>query len=238
MIPKTIHYCWFGGNPLPEEFKKNIKSWKKYCPDYEIIEWNETNFDIQQLDYTREAYEMKKWAFITDVVRLHALVHYGGIYMDTDVEVIRSLDDLLHYEAVSGFEGKDRIPTGLMASEPGNPFLTELLDEYQSIHFIKEDGSLDLTTNVTRITNAALKYGLKLNNKKQTIKGFTLLPSEYLCPKDCRTLEIKVTPNTYVIHHFSGSWNTKKSMRKVIKSIFPPYILKCIVKTMDCLRIK
>lgn len=115
MIPKKIHYCWFGGNPLPPLAVKCIESWKKYCPDYEIKEWNESNFDLNCNEYVREAYEAKKWAFITDVVRLYAMVTEGGIYMDTDVEVLRPLDDLLVYEAVSGFETKTRIPTGLMA---------------------------------------------------------------------------------------------------------------------------
>ena len=122
MIPKKIHYCWFGGNPLPPLAKKCIASWKKYCPDYEIKEWNETNFDVNALAYTREAFEARKWAFITDVVRLQALVTEGGIYMDTDVEVLKPLDSLLQYEAVSGFESETQIPTGLMACRDSQPY--------------------------------------------------------------------------------------------------------------------
>ena len=110
MIPKKIHYCWFGGNPLPPLAVKCIESWKKYLPDYEIKEWNESNFDLNYNDYVREAYEAKKWAFITDVVRLYAMVTEGGIYMDTDVEVLKPLDELLQYDAVSGFESSSRIP--------------------------------------------------------------------------------------------------------------------------------
>ena len=206
MIPKKIHYCWFGGNPLPELAQKCILSWKKYCPDYEIIEWNESNFDINCCDYVREAYEAKKWAFVSDVARLYALVNYGGIYMDTDVEVLRSLDDLLTYDAVSGFEAKDRIPTGLMACREGQSLFVELLNEYDAIHFLRKDGTYDTTTNVTRITNTCLKYGLQLNNTLQTVNGFTLLPCDYLCPKDCETHALTITKNTYVIHHFDGSW--------------------------------
>lgn len=206
MIQKKIHYCWFGGNPLPELAQKCIASWKKYCPDYEIIEWNETNFDINCCDYVREAYEAKKWAFVSDVARLYALVNYGGIYMDTDVEVLRSLDDLLQYEAVSGFEAKDRIPTGLMGCVAGQKMFVELLREYDHAHFIKEDGKYDTTTNVTRITNACLKYGLRLDNTMQTVNGFTLLPYDYLCPKDFSTKKLTITENTLVIHHFDGSW--------------------------------
>lgn len=206
MIAKKIHYCWFGGNPLPELAQKCIASWEKYCPDYEIVEWNETNFDINCCDYVREAYEAKKWAFVSDVARLYALVNHGGIYMDTDVEVLRPLDDLLKYEAVSGFEAKDRIPTGLMACREGQPLFVELLHEYDDAHFVKEGGTYDTTTNVTRITNICLKYGLRLDNTMQTVNGFTLLPYDYLCPKNFETKVLTLTENTLVIHHFDGSW--------------------------------
>lgn len=206
MIPKKIHYCWFGKNPLPELAKKCIESWKKYCPDYEIIEWNEENFDINCCDYVKEAYEAKKWAFVTDYVRLYAMVKYGGIYMDTDVEVLKNLDDMLDYEAFSGFESYDRIPTGIMACRQGQELFDELLHDYDNIHFIKQDGSFDTTTNVKRITDTCLKYGLKLDNTLQTVKGFTLFPFEYFCPKDLASRVVTITENTYVIHHFDGSW--------------------------------
>lgn len=211
-IPKIIHYCWFGGNPLPEMAIRCIESWKKYCPDYEIIEWNEHNFDLDINDYVKEAYESKKWAFVSDVARLYALVNHGGIYMDTDVEVIKPLDDLLEFEAFSGFESEKRIPTGIMACEKGHRMFAELLQEYEGEHFKQEDGSLDMTTNVTRITNTCLKYGLKLNNQFQCVNGFTLLPKDYLCPKDYETKEINITKNTYTIHHFDGSWHSKEDV--------------------------
>lgn len=225
-IPKKIHYCWFGGNPLPELAKKCIASWRKYCPDYEIIEWNEKNFDINCNDYVKEAYAAKKWAFVSDVARLYALVNEGGIYMDTDVEVIRSLDDLLLYEALSGFESPTRIPTGLMACRKGQKIFSEFLDEYKCIHFLRPDGSFDKTTNVTRITNTCLKYGLKLDNTKQTVNGFTLLPTEYLCPKDYSTGEVHLTDNTYCIHHFDGSWLSEEErysfrIQKKLETVFP-----------------
>ena len=206
MIPKKIHYCWFGGNPLPPLAVKCIESWKKYLPDYEIKEWNESNFDLNYNDYVREAYEAKKWAFITDVVRLYAMVTEGGIYMDTDVEVLKPLDELLQYDAVSGFESSSRIPTGLMAWRGGQPLFEELLHEYDVLHFKRPDGSLDVTTNVTRITNACLKYGFVPNNTKQTVNGFTLLPQDYLCPKSYVDGKIYLTENSMTIHHFAGSW--------------------------------
>lgn len=208
MIPKKIHYCWFGGNPLPEMAQRCIASWKTHCPDYEIIEWNESNFDLDCCAYVREAYEAKKWAFVSDVARLYALVTQGGIYMDTDVEVLKPLDGFLDCEAFSGFEAVDRIPTGLMACEAGQPLFAELLREYDTAHFKNADGSLDTTTNVTRITNTCLKYGLVLNNTKQTVGGFTLFPKEYFCPKDSSTRALGITDNTYTIHHFDGSWLT------------------------------
>lgn len=206
MIPKIIHYCWFGGNPLPDLAQKCIASWKKYCPEYEIKEWNESNFDLNCCDYVREAYEAKKWAFVSDVARLYAMVTEGGIYMDTDVEVVQSLDSLLQYHAVSGFESDTAIPTGLMACEKGNPMFKELLDEYRTANFILPDGTQDKTTNVVRITNACLKYGFVPNNKKQTVNTFTLLPKDYLCPKNIETGKLEMSDNTLTIHHFNGSW--------------------------------
>ena len=212
MIPKKIHYCWFGRGKMPELAKRCIESWKKYCPNYEIKEWNEDNFDLDMYPYVREAYDNRKFAFVTDVVRLYALYTEGGIYMDTDVEILKPLDCLLEYEAISGFESETQIPTGLMACRGGHPFFKELLLEYEGIHFVKEDGSFDFTTNVTRITNACLKHGLKLNNTLQTINGFTLLPKDFLCPKSYTDGKIYLTNNTLTIHHFAGSWLPKEDV--------------------------
>lgn len=156
MIPKKIHYCWFGRGQMPELAKKCIESWKKYLPDYEIKEWNEDNFDLNAYPYVREAYDNRKFAFVTDVVRLYALYTEGGIYMDTDVEVLKSLDGFLHHVAFSGFEDDHNIPSGIMASEKGGKWAKDNLDYYVGKHFIKEDGSLDLTTNVITITNYML----------------------------------------------------------------------------------
>lgn len=221
MIPKRIHYCWFGRGKMPEMARKCIASWKKYLPEYEIKEWNEENFDLDQYPYVREAYDNRKFAFVTDVVRLYALYHEGGIYMDTDVEVLKPLDVLLQYDAVSGFESATRIPTGLMACRKGLPIFKELLSEYDGLHFVKSDGSMDLTTNVTRITNTLLKYGFVPNNQLQTVNGFTLLPQDWLCPKDYETKVVNITPNTLCIHHFDGSWlnrtaKLKLSARRII----------------------
>lgn len=236
MIPKKIHYCWFGGNPLPELAQKCIDSWKKYCPDYEIIEWNESNFDLNYCSYVKEAYEAKKWAFITDVVRLYVLVNYGGIYMDTDVEVIKPLDDILQYDAVSGFESETDIPTGLMACCKGQPLFCELLHEYDNIHFLNEDGSYDSTTNVVRITNRCLKYGLKQNNALQNVNGFTLFPKDYFCPKSLKTRKLEITDNTLTIHHFDGSWQDEETQEKKMLTekwaAFVPYSISSRMATV------
>lgn len=215
MIPKIIHYCWFGGNPLPEDALRCIASWKKYCPDYEIKEWNEKNFDLDCCPYVREAYDAKKWAFITDYVRLNVLVNEGGIYMDTDVEVLKPLDCFLSEKAFSGFENPEAVPTGIMAAERNHPFFIRLLNYYNDKHFLKEDGSLDLTTNVVTITNMCLEAGLKLNNEKQIIEDFTLYPKEYFCPKSYKTGKIIITENTYTIHHFCGSWQSDEHKKLV-----------------------
>lgn len=214
MIPKVIHYCWFGRGPMPKLALKCIESWKKYCPDYEIKEWNEDNFDLDMYPYVREAYDARKFAFVTDVVRLYALYHEGGIYMDTDVEVIKPLDSLLAYDAVSGFESEAQIQTGLMACRDGHPLFKELLDEYNGIHFVRSDSTLDTTTNVIRISNTCRKYGLRLDNTLQTVRGFTLLPKDYLCPIEHEGHRLRLTENTLCIHHFAGSWVTGKALWK------------------------
>ena len=225
MIPKKIHYCWFGGNPLPDDALRYIESWRKFCPDYEIKEWNESNFDMDSYPYAREAYDSRKFAFVSDVARLYALYTEGGIYMDTDVEVLKPLDGFLKYDGVSGFESSTQIATGLMASRDLHPLVKEWLDEYEGIHFVREDGSLDLTTNVTRITNSCLRYGFVPDGTLQTVRDFTFFPSEYFCPKDYRTGALNVTENTYTIHHFAGSWldDETRALIDAHKRIFAKY---------------
>lgn len=212
-IPKILHYCWFGGNPKPPLAEKCIRSWKKYCPDYEIREWNEGNFDVSAAPkYVQQAYEARRWAFVTDYVRLKALTEMGGIYMDTDVEVVKPLDEFLKHRAFAGFERVDRVQTGLLACEAGFPLFLDFLAHYDTASFLKEDGSVDITTNVEVLTNLCMQRGLVCNDRLQTVDGLTLYPREVFCPVDFDTEKLKRTRKTVTIHWFAGSWHTEEEL--------------------------
>lgn len=195
MIPKKIHYCWFGGNPLPQDALMCIESWKKYFPDYEIIEWNEKNFDMNSCDYIREAAENKKWAFVSDFARFKILYDFGGIYFDTDVEVVRNFDEII---AMGAFMGKEEpqdsttyvINPGLgMAAEQGNGFCLDVIEYYKTIHFDFNN----IITVCEHVTRCLKKKGYIGNNKIEKIDGFTLYPTEYFCPKNYYTNEMRMT---------------------------------------------
>lgn len=212
-IPKIIHYCWFGGKPKPPLAQKCIQSWKKFCPDYEIMEWNEGNFDVSAAPlYVRQAYEAGRWAFVTDFVRLKALVEMGGIYMDTDVEVVKPLDPYLKHQAFAGFERINAVQTGLLACEKEFPLFREFLAHYDTATFLKEDGSLDITTNVEVLTNLCLKHGLVCNDRFQAVGGLALYPREVFCPVDYETEKLHRTRKTVTIHWFAGSWHTEEEL--------------------------
>ncbi len=220
MIPKRIHYCWFGRGPMPELALKCIESWHKYMPDYEYKLWNEDNFDINSVPYVKEAYESKKFAFVTDYVRLFALYTEGGIYMDTDVEVLKPYDDLLNLSGFTGYEGSKYLPpvTGTMASEAGNTWVKEQLGAYDGIHFLLEDGTMDTTTNTTRISEIMKRGGFVQNGKRQAYKDMHIFPVDYFCPRQT-TGEFLLTENTFCDHHFMGSWsnsNKKQTIRRLI----------------------
>lgn len=212
-IPKTIHYCWFGNGEKSADIINYIEGWKRILPDYEIVEWNETNFDINSNQYTKEAYEAKKWAFVTDYVRLYVLYNYGGIYMDTDVEVLKPLDEFLTNDAFSGFEVRDNVPTGIMAACKGQEVIGDLLSFYDHHRFMLENGTFDLTTNVVTITNYFVKNGLKKNGKKQIINGFVIYPQVYFCPNTLSMIWGTPSEKSYTIHHFAGSWTEEDRKR-------------------------
>ena len=225
MIPKKIHYCWFGRGQMPELAIKCIDSWKKHLPDYEIIEWNEDNFDINSNQYVKEAYEAKKYAFVTDYIRLYVLYNYGGVYMDTDVEVLKSIDKFLLHRAFTGCENEEMCVTGIMASEANHSWIKELLSYYNDRPFILSDGSYDKTTNTKTITYTTIdKYGWIPRNNHQVLReDLNIYPFDFFCAKSFETGQIKSTKNTYTIHHFSGSWHTKsdKIKRNIIKLLGP-----------------
>lgn len=215
MIPKIIHYCWFGRNPKPELMQKCISSWKKYCPDYEIIEWNEDNFDITQNAYAKEAYDEKKWAFVTDYARLWIIYTQGGIYLDTDVELIKPLDTLLDSEAFFGFEDEKSINTGLgFGAVKGNRLVECMLKDYEDIHFLKADGNYDKLPCPIRNTNAIAKYLPEQFNGRQIIylRDATLYPPEFFCPLSADGRSMKKTKNTYSIHWYSATWLSEDEM--------------------------
>lgn len=219
MIPKIIHYCWFGRGEMPELAKTCIASWKKFLPEYEIIEWNEDNFDLDAYPYAREAYDNRKFAFVTDVVRLYALYTQGGVYMDTDVEVLKPLDPFLHHVAFSGYENAIMVPTGIMASEKGGKWAKDNLDYYIGKHFVRDDGSFNMVTNVTTITNYMLPLGLRQDNTYQDFPGLiTMYPKDYFCPKSQDDGKIYLTDNTVTIHHYAQSWESKthRVLRRII----------------------
>lgn len=208
VIPQVIHCCWFGGKPLTPLAQKCIESWNKYLPEYPIITWNEKTFDVDSVPFTQEAYNCKKYAFVSDYVRLWALYHYGGIYMDTDVEVIKDLDKFMNFQAFSGFEQKNYMPTGIMAAVPHHPWIHRMLEHYRGRSFFNPDGTMDLKPNVIFMTELAEKeFGLKRGNELQILKDDVhIFPNDYFCPMVWETREIKLTPNTHTIHHFAYSW--------------------------------
>ena len=233
-IPKIIHYCWFGKGEKSILVKKCIESWKRKCPDYEIIEWNENNFNINLNKYVYEAYINKKWAFVSDYVRIYALYNNGGIYLDTDVEIIKRTDDFLDNNVFLGFESYDKISTGIIGAEKGNVFIKKILDSYNERHFVLENKKCDLTTNVELITKIAVEEGVVLNNTSQKVNGISIYPIETFSPKDNETGDINITKNTYTIHYFSGSWLPKIEvffikMQNKLSKIFNPKNAKKIV---------
>lgn len=227
VIPKIIHYCWFGKKEKPHLIKKCIESWKKNLVNYEIIEWNESNFDVNLNNYVKQAYSEGKFAFVSDYVRVFALYNYGGIYLDTDVEIYKEFSkDILKNESFWGFEEKNYIATSIIGAKKGNKFIKKFLDSYNDKEFIKEDGSIDTFTNVAIVTNMIQQLGLKLNGELQNINGIgTFYPQEYFSPYDYINCYDKSTKNTYAIHHYYKSWlpyrvrvktNIKKRLSKLI----------------------
>lgn len=206
-IPKIIHYCWFGNGEKPELVQKCMRSWEQHLHDYQFMEWNESSFDMNANAYVKEAYEAKKYAFVSDYARVYGLYRYGGIYLDTDVEVFKSFDDLLHHESFWGFEQENYIATSTIGTAKGNPIVEIFLDSYQGKKFRKEDGSFDDLTNVAIVTDILRKLGLVMNGEYQEFAGLAAFyPQTYFSPYDYINCRKFITENTYSMHHFYKSW--------------------------------
>ncbi len=216
MIPKIIHYCWLSNEAFPESIQSCINSWKKHMPEYDFILWDTKRFDINSNLYVKQAYESKKYAFASDYIRLYALYMYGGIYLDSDIMVFKSFDELLDHEAFTGFETDEKIAAWIFASEKGNPLFKELLEYYEQRKFLFPNGSFDTTPNVVPVTSTLYRHGLRGNGAMQTLDHITVFPRTYFCPHipygdypDC------YSENTYAQHLFNGAWISPEE-RKLI----------------------
>jgi mannosyltransferase OCH1-like enzyme len=226
MIPKTIHYCWFGRGPKPADFLHYLAGWKKHLPDYRIIEWNEDNFDVQCCPYVAEAYEARKFAFVSDYARGHALFTQGGIYLDTDVEVLKSFNDLLDARSFWGFEAANFVATSTIGAQPGHEMIKAYLDQYHTRHFVRPDGFFDQTTNVEVVTRLWEQRGLARNDVRQVVGGGNMFyPQAYFSPYDYTVGTTASLNQAYAIHHYAKTWNgpwarikgrVKKSLAKVV----------------------
>ena len=220
MIPKVIHYCWFGRNPLPESAKKYIASWRKFFPDYEIKEWNEDNFDVNIIPYTAEAYSAKKYAFVSDYARFWILYRYGGLYFDTDVEVIKPMDDIIARGPFMGIEVEadeitlPKVAPGLgLGVNPGLGLYKEILDYYAPLHFLKNDGSFNQVTVVNYVTKVLEQNGLRPTNNIQEVAGVWIYPKDYFNPLDDHTGRLVTTYNTRTIHWYTRTWSDSPAWR-------------------------
>lgn len=219
-IPKKIHYCWFGGGEKSELVQKCIASWRKYCPDAEIIEWNLDSYDVTKNKYMYQAYQAKRWGFATDYARLDIVYTHGGIYLDTDVELIKDIEELFKTDGFIGFERGTRnselmVNTGQGFGAPAqHPMIKKLLDVYEDKGFLGPNGTLDLTTCPYYNTQVLKEEGLRCDNTLQTVGGLRVYPAEYLCPIDWQTRKCDITKNTFSIHHFDGSWASPQEKRK------------------------
>ena len=241
MIQKVIHYCWFGGNPLPKFAKKCIASWRKHCPDYKIVEWNEKNYDVTKNKYMYDAFLAKKWAFVSDYARIDIIYNFGGIYLDTDVELIKPLDKFLNMSMFCGWEERDAILDhnnisyensinfGLgFGAVKGHPILKEILELYDKINFYDENGKMNLMACPHYQTMILKKYGLDDTKRSFQIleKDTYVFPEDYFSPKSQTTGVIKITNNTISIHHFSETWISPGQriickVEKNLRLIFP-----------------
>jgi len=224
-IPQVIHYCWFGQSKKSGLIQECIESWKKNLPNYEIIEWNEQNFNIDCCEYVREAYQNKKWAFVSDYARLWVLYEYGGLYFDTDVQVLKSFDQFLEEELFTGFEAKDSPVTAVMGAKKGDKLVKQMLDYYEDKHFVNPDGTLNQTTNTIIITQLFIEKGIKRNGKKQSVDGLTVYPQIYFCPNNFSRIWNRPSKDSFAVHHFDQSWKAESANHSTLTGRIKRYVV-------------
>lgn len=230
-IPKIIHYCWFGGHSIPAEYEKNIESWKRFCPEYTIKLWDESNFDINQNKYVAQAYREKKWAFVSDYARIKIIHDQGGIYLDCDVELLKKYDDFLGYDMFCGFEDDNHVNFGLgFGAVKGHVILADLLGEYDSLEFVKEDGTLNLTPCTAYQTEIIIKYGFESKNLYQCHNNVATFPTEVFAPISPWGIDY-TNELAYSIHHYSASWQEKENLSR-IKCMYDEYYNR-LIKTKE-----
>lgn len=210
-IPHIVHYCWFGKQEKPELIQRCIASWERLLPGYEICEWNEDNFDVGMIPYTVQAYERRKYAFVSDYARLWVLQRYGGIYLDTDVEVLKPLDAFLQHPCFFGFESDRGVAPGLiMGCTKDHPILLELMAYYQQNNFVSEDGMINTYTTVQNCTDVLLRHGLKLDaSLRQTLDEITVYEKNVFCPDATARESGHYAPETVTAHHYAASWRSE-----------------------------
>ncbi|MBW3090918.1 glycosyltransferase family 32 protein [Bifidobacterium miconisargentati] len=227
-IPKIIHYCWFGPNDLPARERACIESWKRLMPDYEIMFWNEETFDISGSLYAKQAYEKGKYAFVSDYARMRALYDYGGVYLDTDVEALSSLDKFLGNKAFVGFENRTMVGTGIIGAEAHSPVIERMLDYYDHHAFVDANGNMDPTTNVVILTDILTDLGFERANSEQDLGEIHVYERDIFCPKKLGEDEFAVTDRSVTIHRFSGSWLTEREKRRgtnvIWRNVFRPML--------------
>lgn len=240
MIPKTIHYCWFGNNPLPASAKKCIASWKKHFPGYEIKQWDESNFDVECIPYVRRAYNLKKYAFVSDYARFVILYQHGGIYFDTDVEVVRDMDDILSRGGFMGMENLMVNPGLGMAVEANNPIIKDIIDYYSTLHFADEDGNMLHEGTVVKHTTKILeRHGYQQNGKQQNIGGLWIYPNDWFNPLEDATGRLNMTENTRSIHWFAKTWceNYGPIRKWVMRYLHRMFGVSCFAKMKKTLHL-
>ena len=231
-IPKIIHYCWFGPKPIPDLEKSCIKTWKKYFPDYELKFWNEDTFDINASKFTREAFNKKYYAFVSDFARAVILRKYGGIYLDTDIEILSNFENLLYdHDAVLGFENRTFVGTALMAFIPNHPIIIELENYYKNLSFISQNGNIEIQANPSILADILIKHNIKMNGAEQEVEGLKIYKRNVFFPKKISENVFEITQDSLAIHHFSGSWLTPRQkcrgQNKIWIEVCRPILRKC-----------